>query len=397
MLWLLLGLFAMPVLLCGFAVSYREPLSAWALVNIAVYPALVLGSIALHEAGHALVARAVGLRVPRITIGIGRRWARWRRGGTTYLLNAFPLSAMTSVGGDPARGLRWRYWVSIAVGPLVTLAILGVVLAWGPPLSLREIAFPTAAVASRVALRELIGFANLWMLAANLLPLPAHSFGIGLTDGRQLLTVPFASAKRLEALRTSPAVLDALDASEDEDHERARQILETALQRFPGSWTLRNSLAIVDLKLERLGEARAEFLALVEAEPPTPDARWIARNNLAWVDYRLRADELRDEADAHSEAVLREYKGAGWAMGTRGAVLSWLGRHREAVPLLEGAYLRNSIPANRAFNAAALAVSLAALGRMKEATVWLERVKANHPKSPLLAEATAAVAAATNR
>ncbi|HKC13793.1 MAG TPA: site-2 protease family protein [Vicinamibacteria bacterium] len=398
MLRLLGGLVIIPVFLCELALLTNRPFSAWAIVNIALYPLILIISIVLHEAGHAVVARAVGLQVPRVQIGIGRPVARRQWGQTMVVLNAFPLMGLTYLGAQSLKGLKGRLWVSIAAGPAVTLAIIASTLAWREGLHVGDIALPYAAVASRFSLRELVGFSNLWMLVLNLVPLPLfRSRGIQRNDGGQLFKVPFLSVPQLEVYRVVTVLLDVQESSERDDHEGARRKLEAALIRFPGSWTLLNAQAFLQIKLELLIEARASLLNLLQAEPPYPEMRWAARNNLAWVDYRLREDEFRDEADAHSEAVFRLYKNVPWAMGTRGAVLSWLGRDKEALPLLKRAYSANSELSMRALNAAGLAIVLANLGRTREAGQWLDRARTNHAICPLLVEARAAISAATSK
>ncbi len=341
MLRLLGGLVIIPVFLCELALLTNRPFSAWAIVNIALYPLILIISIVLHEAGHAVVARAVGLQVPRVQIGIGRPVARRQWGQTMVVLNAFPLMGLTYLGAQSLKGLKGRLWVSIAAGPAVTLAIIASTLAWREGLHVGDIALPYAAVASRFSLRELVGFSNLWMLVLNLVPLPLfRSRGIQRNDGGQLFKVPFLSVPQLEVYRVVTVLLDVQESSE---------------------------------------------------------RGWAARNNLAWVDYRLREDEFRDEADAHSEAVFRLYKNVPWAMGTRGAVLSWLGRDKEALPLLKRAYSANSELSMRALNAAGLAIVLANLGRTREAGQWLDRARTNHAICPLLVEARAAISAATSK
>jgi hypothetical protein len=64
--------------------------------------------------------------------------------------------------------------------------------------------------------------------------------------------------------------------------------------------------------------------------------------------------------------------------------------------LLARAYLLNRYRTSRARYAACAAISHAALGRVPEATMWLQRARKNHPSCPLLARAEAALAAAQN-
>jgi len=90
----------------------------------------------------------------------------------------------------------------------------------------------------------------------------------------------------------------------------------------------------------------------------------------------LEAEDLaeRDQFDAadhvirRSALVVTRLKHAGFALGTRGAVLGWLGRHDEAIEVLQQAYVRNSSDAHRDLNACSLACSFAATGRTDETT-----------------------------
>src|SRR5688500_13233412 len=55
-------------------------------------PIFVIGLVILvHELGHFLAAKSVGVYTPRFSIGFGPALWRRRRGETEYILAAFPL------------------------------------------------------------------------------------------------------------------------------------------------------------------------------------------------------------------------------------------------------------------------------------------------------------------
>lgn len=61
---------------------------------------IVLGVlIFVHELGHFLAARSVGVRVERFSIGLGPRVWGFRRGETEYVLSAIPLGGYVKMGG----------------------------------------------------------------------------------------------------------------------------------------------------------------------------------------------------------------------------------------------------------------------------------------------------------
>jgi hypothetical protein len=396
-MWRLLrGAFALPVILILIASANDVPVTRWAIVNCLFYPVVAFVSIALHEAGHALVALAVGLRVPRVEIGLGRRVGRFRWQRVAILLNAFPSIGKTYVGADEGgrRGLRARLWLTIAAGPLVTAGILALALAWPKRLPLEVVTFPIVQVAGRFAGRELLAFANLWMLALNLLPFPfIRAAGLFYNDGALLLALPFRSDRMLREVLVAAAVLEAEDKREHGDFDGAEKQLEEALGRVPGSWSIRSSLAVVFLSRRKYADARVIFEELMREEPPSRSMRLVIENNLAWTYFLMRSEELKSEADRLAAGVHKKLRRAGWAMGTRGAVLLWKGELLDAKILLERAYGTNSAPESRAFNACCLAMTMARLDRIKEARVWLDRARANHATCPLLDEAEAATRA----
>jgi hypothetical protein len=141
-------------------------------------------------------------------------------------------------------------------------------------------------------------------------------------------------------------------------------------------------------------EARTLLTELIADEPPQPRMKLLAQSNLAWTDFMLGEPERLAEADQLSAIVHRQLKRVVFAMGTRGAVLGWLGRHDEAVALLEKTFARSSSPAGRAQIACCLAISYTALGFLQDAERWLERARDNHARCPLLERAGAVLASA---
>lgn len=103
-----------------------------------LYFALFLGSlIFIHELGHFVVARLVGVTVVRFSIGFGPRIIGFRRGDTDFCLSAFPLGGYVKfLGDDPdelprpedaRRGFLttslWRKVLIVIAGPAFNLAL----------------------------------------------------------------------------------------------------------------------------------------------------------------------------------------------------------------------------------------------------------------------------------
>ncbi|MBO8141020.1 MAG: RIP metalloprotease RseP [Firmicutes bacterium] len=108
--------------------------------------AVVFGTIVLvHELGHFLVARRVGVKVHEFAIGFGRAVFQWKRGETRYSLRIFPLGGFVKLAGmdaavDPAEEIDpedhrnfqnkplWQRMATIAAGPLANFALAVVLL-----------------------------------------------------------------------------------------------------------------------------------------------------------------------------------------------------------------------------------------------------------------------------
>ena len=99
--------------------------------------------VLLHEIGHALVARAVGLRVTDFSIGLGPSLARWRWGGVAMRIGVVPFGGFVRVDGlGPGGETPGRYaprnvaarMLTVLAGPLcnyLLAVVCAAAVAWG--------------------------------------------------------------------------------------------------------------------------------------------------------------------------------------------------------------------------------------------------------------------------
>ena len=104
---------------------------------IALYGALVLGVLVfVHELGHFLVAKWLGVRVLSFSIGMGPRLFGFRKGGTDYRVSLLPLGGFVRMAGDspeshdrkgqPDEFLEKPWWARAlitAAGPFANLLL----------------------------------------------------------------------------------------------------------------------------------------------------------------------------------------------------------------------------------------------------------------------------------
>jgi membrane-associated protease RseP (regulator of RpoE activity) len=110
-------------------------------IGVVLFAVGIGASLALHEAGHLLSAKAFGMKVRRYFIGFGPKIWSFRRGETEYGLKAVPIGGFCEIAGmttldevDPEdepramwRQKTWKRTVVMATGP-ATHFLLGFIL-----------------------------------------------------------------------------------------------------------------------------------------------------------------------------------------------------------------------------------------------------------------------------
>jgi regulator of sigma E protease len=98
--------------------------------------AFVLGVlIFVHELGHFMMARRVGVRVLKFSLGFGPRIVGFKRGDTEYVISAIPLGGYVKMAGenpdDPRTGkpdeflskTKWQRFQILIMGPVMNLIL----------------------------------------------------------------------------------------------------------------------------------------------------------------------------------------------------------------------------------------------------------------------------------
>ena len=97
--------------------------------------------IFVHELGHFVMARRVGVRVLKFSLGFGPRLVGFTRGDTEYVISAIPLGGYVKMAGenpdDPRSGhadeflskSKWERFQILIMGPLMNLILAVVVTA----------------------------------------------------------------------------------------------------------------------------------------------------------------------------------------------------------------------------------------------------------------------------
>jgi tetratricopeptide (TPR) repeat protein len=347
------------------------PLSWWTVVNLVCWLPVMVLSIGVHEAGHTLVARLVGLEVRRVQIGIGRRLALLRLGSIEVEVSSLPFLGRTFPGG--AAITRWRLALVLLAGPASSM-LLAVAL-WKAASGEVSLHHPFGVIGVAAGL-------NGFLALLNALP---WSRGVLRSDGLQVLMLPTLNTEQLAEYGLTPLLGDFERALGEDDVDLAARAVSAMQAQAPDVWVVRFSVATVALMREHYGEA-ARALEPLLGTAPGPTHRLMVLNNLAWTRFLLRDESQRDAALEASKEVLGTAPREPAFMSTRGAVLMWNGEFDAAIPLLEAAWLLTSAPAFRGNTAAVLTMAWARKGDATRAREWFERVSLR-PESSLRREA----------
>jgi regulator of sigma E protease len=103
---------------------------------------LVLGIlIFVHELGHFLMARRIGVRVLVFSLGFGPKLLKFRRGDTEYCVSAIPLGGYVKMAGENPEDSRtgasdeflskskWQRFQVLVMGPVMNIALALLVMA----------------------------------------------------------------------------------------------------------------------------------------------------------------------------------------------------------------------------------------------------------------------------
>ena len=97
--------------------------------------------IFVHEFGHFIMARRIGVRVITFSLGFGPKLLSFRRGDTEYCISAIPLGGYVKMAGETPEDARtgssdeflskskWQRFQVLVMGPVMNLALAVIVMA----------------------------------------------------------------------------------------------------------------------------------------------------------------------------------------------------------------------------------------------------------------------------
>jgi Flp pilus assembly protein TadD len=362
--------FVLLVLLFALGGDWRT-----ALPTVAILPILWV-VVGVHELGHAIVSRALGLRVYEVVFGSGRRLVRAQVGGVDVEFRVMPFGGHTMAA--PVTRTRVRMILSVLAGPLANLALALFLLKVWPR--------------SGPAVPPLV-LANLVILFGNLLPVRAATpAGPMPSDGLAIYTLLRAPDAELDEADAIRHAAESVHAMRRGDHAAAVRWGRTGLHAHPGNRRLRNVLGAALIRAGDFDAARALLLAMLADDDGgggagEPHLRAMDLNNLAWADL-MSGDPARLGEALECSAIA--YRQLGWnpaVAGTRGYALIEQGELDDGLALAARAYEAHDEADNRALTACTIAIGAARRGDRTAATRMLDRAVRHDAACPLLERA----------
>lgn len=345
--------------------------------------ALLLGifvTIAVHELGHAAVARLVGMTVASITLGTGPLLIAYRGKTTVLAARTFLLTGgMTQVYYKDVRPAKWRSALMLlgGIGANCAIAALGILhlVAW---------------YRSGRSIHPVTAFVTVSALLSQITVVPYNVFGGNLRIGQARLP---SDGKRLVDLMKSRDfderelrqryLLEGGQLLAGSDPDATLRHFETACRVFPASGLfltmlilcvgkVRGARAAVRCHLDRT----ATFDATGERDKPGVARAYML---VAWYALLTGDPELLPLADRLSQQAVATLPDV--ARGTRVAVMMRLGEPDAGKPVLVEALRRNVTKSDKA----EIACFLAGIERDQDNVVLadeLERFARYHLADP---------------
>lgn len=337
--------------------------------------------IAIHEAGHAIVARLVGWRVSDMVVGFGRELVRFQAGETRVRIQLAPFGGYVIPSPSDLSSPRIKSAVIYAAGPGAEALVAGLLWMSDPEL------FSGADSTLRIAMRAIVYVAGI-SLFFNLLPMPA---GGGANDGLGILLSLTLRPHHIRERLIGPELREATHLLFLEKPLEALEVLE-GVQRLHGEDPRVHALAAVGLarsgrkseaqeRLDRAAELESQAAKAADS-PDTKEGSIRATMHAyrAWTFLEMGDAGLVSFAHREAREAFEQTGGEVLPSVLYGRALLARGENRKAYGALMFGFKRASVSEEEGLCAAYLALAAhRALASGEPRTRGTPHIAADHP------------------
>jgi Flp pilus assembly protein TadD len=372
--------FASLLILGSFVAAFGKTANpGWMLINVALVTVMAWVTILPHEAGHAFVAKLVGLEVDRIVVGIGRRLGTFMLFGVPIEVHLYPAGGVTCIAARDLPYIRWKLAAVTLAGPLVDIFLLWAAIELGETVWRAErIQGGLAPVCALIAALFLSIVFNLWPMRVS------SAAGQTETDGARLVGLALQKQYDFKSAERSEDVARLNDLFAQRQWQDVVKYAEQCLQQRPNDYALQVTLSAALINLGKLEQGRALLEPLIEQSPAFEWQRAVAANNLAWLYLLLDDAALSEKSLALSESAYALLPWEPFITSTHAAAHALFGDAALAIRLFNSNRVRRNEPWTHASLFAGLAIAHARMGRLEDAITSLKRAQRVDPTAQLI-------------
>ncbi len=376
-LWCFLFTVAAGVLITVFD---RQTTAGPLFLNLALLEVFLFLSTVLHELGHILGARIAGLRVFGIEIGHGRTIADFRFAGLRWQFRSLPFGGFAHASPRTSDLYRLRQSVFILGGPVINALLVVVSVA-----AFSEQEHMHGLITEDLAPATMLFFANATLLVYSLWPHKAWtSYGESPNDGLLLWLTWKQSAEETKEQPVYWYYREAEECRWQRAYGEAHRWIDDGLKLYPENFVLESQRALVLLDEGRSRDALRSYVILLARYKGFPEVFAALLNNAAYAAVLTGEPALLETADFASGKALQLIPWIPHYKGTRGAVLVKLGRHDEALPLLNAAFAMHKERVDLATCACWMAEAYRALGEQGQSERYRALAARIDPHCPVI-------------
>jgi hypothetical protein len=372
-------------LVCGalsFPLTLYYPTSGVGLLLliVSVFQLFVLISTILHELGHAIAGRSVGIRVFSIEIGKGPVVYEFLFGGIRWRIRAIAFGGITYGTPFNAHYFRLKEFIFVLGGPMTNILLLFI--------SIKFLSFDTTFKSTPFTgfmPMVLLALANCLLLALSLWPYMANSVAGKIpNDGLLLWKIWRFDKTKIEETLAARYLYEANEQWRQKDLAGAKRWIDDGLRHFPENLRLKMSVAGILSLQKKYPEALRAYALFIGRHKKHEDMDSLLLNNIAYVYVLMGKPELLPKADICSHLALKRMPWMVHYKGTRGSVLVELGKYDEGLKLLHDAMKNHPEKRGQALNACYIGIAEARRGYQHESRNYFAVARKLDPDCILL-------------
>jgi tetratricopeptide (TPR) repeat protein len=282
----------------------------------------------IHEAGHVLAAKAVGIGISRVQFGKGRDILRKRIFGILIVVKNQLGGGCTSIGEFKNEFSKPAYAFFIAGGLIIqtVLTVLAIIIS--------DFRFSDYFGNYEIDLAASFIIANISMIAINLIPMKVNVRGFSTpNDGLSLLQLPFIKEKDINTILLAPKWMEAFELYENRKYYEAQLAFEKCLMEYPDLPDAKIGYSTCLLNQGKIDLAE-EILLEIKNQQHDKKYDLTLFNNIAWINILRFTEESLKIADDFSKKAIKLNQNISFVKGARATTLIVSGNYDAGIKLL---------------------------------------------------------------